>query len=100
MAEAIVVARAARARHEEPDGLGRSRGDALRAQERREAVPSGRRISDAERLERLARRFPCQPALVELLERIRAVLVRPKLLLEERRGECVHGVEVVALALV
>ena len=99
MAEAIVVARAARSRDEQPDRLGGGRRDALRAKEVRQAVPSRGRVADPERLEHLvdpASLPGLEPALRELLERVLAMLVAAQLLFEERRRERVHRIEFLA----
>src|SRR5690606_26171744 len=72
---------------------------ALRAQEAREPVPAGRRVADAKRFERLVDPRVLardEASLLELLERVAAVLVLFELLLEVRRGERVDRVQLLA----
>ena len=102
MAEAVVVAAAARARDEEPHRLGSHGRDALLLEEAREAVPSRRGIPDAEGLQGVVdhRRRPRHEAAPgELVEGVRALRVLAELSLEEGRGELVDRVEVLLLFL-
>jgi len=110
VAEAVVVALAARPRHEEADRLGGDGRDALRLHEGRQAVPPRRGVADAEGLEGVVDGglvgVGCLPgpagheaAAGELVQRVLALRVLAQLLLEVRRRELVHGVEVVTLLL-